>query len=72
MAPDETTKTSAPRDLKSATTLTIFSTDESSNAEPALPVRDEDPIFMTTRFALVTTSRFIVHPLHQRRLLLQV
>ena len=72
IAPDETTKTSTPRDFKSATTFTIFSTEESSSAEPALPVRDDEPIFMTMRLALFTASRFIAHPLHQRRPLRQV
>ena len=72
IAPDETTKTSAPRDFKSATTFTIFSTDASSSAEPALPVRDEEPIFMTMRFALVTALRLIAHPLHQQHPLPQV
>ena len=67
IAPDETTRTSAPRDFKSATTLTIFSTDESSRAEPAAPVRDEEPIFMTTRLAFVTASRLIAHPLRPLR-----
>ena len=55
------------RDFKSDTTFTIFSTEASSNAEPAEPVRDDEPIFMTTRLAFVTASRFIAHPLRPLR-----
>jgi hypothetical protein len=37
-----------------------------------MPVREDEPIFITTRFALVTASRLIAHLLHQWRPLLQV
>ena len=61
MAPDETTTTSAPRFLQAATTSTSLFTAISSSADPALPVKEDDPILMTIRFAVVICSRLTCH-----------
>ena len=60
MAPEETRATSAPRDLSDAITPTIFSTDAESSCEPAVPVREEEPIFKTMRLAEVIAVRSIL------------
>ena len=59
MAPDETTTTSAPRFFNEWARSTIFSTAVGSSCAPAAPVKDEEPIFITMRFALVTAVRLI-------------
>ena len=61
MAPEETTTTSAPRALQAATTSTSLLTAYASSAEPALPVREDEPILMTMRCAEVICSRLTCH-----------
>ena len=61
MAPEETTTTSAPRFLQAATTSTSLFTALASSADPALPVREDEPILMTMRFAEVICSRLTCH-----------
>ena len=59
IAPDETKRTSAPRARSEATKSTIFDTDSESNFDPAVPVSEDEPILITTRFAVVTALRLI-------------
>ena len=61
MAPEETTTTSDPRALHAATTSTSLLTASASSAEPALPVREDEPILMTIRCAEVICARLTCH-----------